>query len=211
MSARLFWIRHGETTLAAEDRYAGAGIDAPLSEEGRAQVERLGARLAGEKLAAVYCSPLGRARDTARAVASPHGLEPLERAALREIHHGRWEGMTRAEIQARYADEYAAWVADPFAFAPEGGETGAAVLARALPAFAAIARAHAGQRVAVVSHKGTLRLVACALLGIDPREYRDRLEQSPAGLDVLDWDGASPPRLVAWNDVAHVTGLGGKR
>jgi probable phosphoglycerate mutase len=210
MAARLLLIRHGETTLAAEDRYAGAGTDAPLSAHGRSQVERLGARLAGEKLAAVYCSPLGRARDTARAVARPHGLEPIERAGLREIHHGRWEGLTRAEIQVRHAGESDAWVADPFAVAPVGGETGAEVLARALPALREIARAHEGSRVAVVSHKGTLRLLACALLGIEPRGYRERLEQSAAGLDVVEWDGEAPARLVTWNDVAHVTGLGGK-
>ncbi|HUK63507.1 MAG TPA: histidine phosphatase family protein [Dongiaceae bacterium] len=136
---RLFLVRHGATVLSAEDRFAGS-TDAPLSQRGRAQAGRLARRLAGEPVAAVIASPLGRALDTARILAAPHGLEVETRAELREIDHGRWETLTRREVGERYPDEMAMWEADPFTFAPHGGESGLAVTARALPALLAIVR-----------------------------------------------------------------------
>ena len=112
-TTRMFLIRHGATELSAEDRFAGA-IDVALSEIGHEQAARLGERLAGEQLAAVYTSPLSRTRSTALYVAKPHGLEPIEREGLREIHHGRWEGLRRTEVEQRFNDEYAAWELDPY-------------------------------------------------------------------------------------------------
>ena len=82
--------------------------------------------------------------------------------------------MTRHEVEARFLDEYTAWEADPFTFAPEAGESGLGVLARALPVVREIVVAHTGQNVLVVSHKATLRLLLSSLLGFDARGYRDR-------------------------------------
>src|SRR5450755_3641788 len=91
---RIFLIRHGATVLTAEDRFAGA-TDVELSDEGREQARRLAERVRGEKIAAVYASPLGRTVETASIIAQPHGLEVVRRDGLREISHGRWEQMTR--------------------------------------------------------------------------------------------------------------------
>ena len=77
------------------------------------------------------------------------------------------------------------------------------MLARALPALQAIAANHPTQTIAVVSHKTTIRLVLCGLLGIDPRGYRARLDQSPACLNILDWDETQGARLILFNDVSH--------
>ena len=199
---RLFLVRHGATTLSAEDAFAGA-TDVELSAEGEAQGGRLGARLADEPIAAVYCSPLRRTVATARLVAGPRRADPIQRPGLREIHHGRWEGRKRAEVEARFPDEYAAWEADPFTFAPEGGESGLQVLARALPEIRTIVATHAGQNVLVVSHKATIRLVLSSLLGFDARGYRDRLDQSPACLNILDFKDAVRARLMLFNDISH--------
>src|SRR4051812_4648573 len=132
MVTRLFLIRHGATTLSAEDRFAGA-VEVDLSDEGREQARLLGERLTGEPLAAVYCSPMRRTQETAGLVAAAHGLAPVIREGLREIGHGRWEELTRAQVEERYCDEYLAWEQDPFIFAPQGGESGLSVMARALP------------------------------------------------------------------------------
>ncbi len=199
---RLFLVRHGATTLSAEDAFAGA-TDVELSAAGRAQAERLAERLADEPLAAAYCSPLRRTIETATLVARPQRLEPVVREGLREIHHGRWEGMRRAAVEAAFPDEYRAWEADPFTFAPEGGESGLDVLARALPAIRAIVAAHLGKNVLVVSHKATIRLVLSSLLGFDARGYRDRLDQSPACLNILDFKDATRARLMLFNDISH--------
>ena len=199
---RLLVVRHGATELSAEDRFAGE-TDVALSDEGRDQARRLAERLATEPIAAFYASPLSRTAETARILAAPHGKPVVLRPELREISHGHWERATRAEVERRFPEEYARWEADPFSFAPAGGETGLAVTARALPALLALVAAHRGERVAVVSHKATIRLVLSSLLGFDPRGYRDRLDQSPACLNVLDFRDPTRARLVLFNDTSH--------
>ena len=77
------------------------------------QVERLADRLAAAPLAAVYSSPLRRTVTTATVVGSPHGLTPVLADGLREIDHGRWEGLRRDEVQRMFPEEYAAWEMRP--------------------------------------------------------------------------------------------------
>jgi broad specificity phosphatase PhoE len=202
MATRLYLVRHGATHLSAENRFSGAvGVD--LSDEGRAQVERLAERLASHAITAVYTSSLGRAVQTATILARPHGRELVQDPRLAEISHGRWEGLTRQEVEERFGAEYEAWEADPFTFAPVGGESGLAVLARALPVIREIVVAHRDETVLVVSHKATLRLLISSLLGFDARGYRDRLDQSPACLNVVDFQDSVRARLMLFNDVSH--------
>jgi broad specificity phosphatase PhoE len=202
VTTRVFLIRHGATELTAEDRFAGA-VDVHLSDAGREQARLLGLRLASEKVAAVYASPMIRTVVTAQQIAAPAGLEVETVDALREIAHGRWEGRTRAEVEREFGEEYAKWEEDPYTFAPTGGESGLDVTARALPALLQLVERHANQQFAVVSHKATIRLLLSSLLGFDPRRYRDRLDQSPAALNVLDFKDVAHARLTLFNDVSH--------
>ena len=174
MSTRLFLVRHGATQLSAEDRFAGA-TDVELSEEGIFQAGRLAERLADDAISAVYCSPMTRTKHTASILAKPHGLPLIQRDGLREIHHGHWEGMTRADVEVQFPDEYVSWEEDPYTFAPEGGENGVSVIARTLPVIREIVVQHRGENVLIVSHKATLRLLISSVLGFDGRGYRDRL------------------------------------
>jgi probable phosphoglycerate mutase len=204
MTTRLLLVRHGETTLTAEDRFAGS-TDVLLGPNGREQAERLAARLTCDPIAAAYSSPMRRTVETAAIVARPHRVEVITRDGLREINHGHWEGLRRADVEAQYSEEYAAWEEDPFTFAPVDGETGLQVVARALPVIREIVVAHPGQNVLVVSHKATIRLLVASLLGFDARGYRDRLDQSPACLNVLDFKSPVRARLMLFNDVSHYT------
>src|SRR5712691_12803029 len=108
---RVFMGRHGATVLSAEDRFAGA-TDVALSDEGREQTRRLADRLSHEKIMAIYASPLGRTVETASILAAPHKLEVQTRDGFREINHGRWEQMTRREVEAKFPEEAAAWEKD---------------------------------------------------------------------------------------------------
>lgn len=199
---RVFMVRHGATVLSVEDRFAGA-TDVQLSDEGREQARRLAERLSNEKIVAVYASPLGRTIETAQILGVPHKLEVEKRDGLREISHGRWEQLTRCEVEEKFPEEAAEWEKDPYTFAPVGGESGLAVTARALPTLIEIVRAHPGERVLVVSHKGTIRLLLSSLLGFDPRRYRDNLDQSPAALNIVDFHDPSRARLTLFNDTSH--------
>lgn len=202
MTTRVLLIRHGATVLSAEDRFAGS-TDVDLSAEGRTQARALGERLRDEKIAAIYTSPMKRTRETAELVRGDHPAPVEVEPGLREIDHGKWEGMTRKEVEASRADEYASWEEDPFTFAPEGGENGLSVVARAVPALRSIVERHPNAVVAVVSHKATIRLTLSILLGIDPRGYRDRLDQAPACLNVVDFKDAVRARLMVYNDTSH--------
>jgi len=201
-NTRVFLVRHGATVLTAEDRFAGA-TDVPLSDEGREQVRRLAVRLAEEKVAGVFASPLGRTMETASILAKPHGLQIQSVDGLREINHGRWEQLTRREVEHQFPQEAEDWNRDPFTFAPEGGESGLAVTARALPALMDIIRANLGGNLLVVSHKATIRLLLSSLLGFDPRRYRDNLDQSPAALNIVDFRDPTRARLTLFNDTSH--------
>src|SRR5712671_4003740 len=201
-ATRVFMVRHGATVVSAEDRFAGA-TDVALSDEGREQTRRLAERLSHERIVAIYASPLGRTVETAQILAAPHKLKVETRDGLREISHGRWEQMTRREVEERFPEEAAEWEKDPYTFAPLGGESGLAVTARALPALIDIVRKHPGENVLVVSHKATIRLLLSSLLGFDPRRYRDNLDQKPAALNIVDFRDATRARLTLFNDTSH--------
>jgi broad specificity phosphatase PhoE len=180
---RLYLIRHGATDLTAENRFSGATGD--LSDEGRRQIGALAERLRKEEIHALYASPLQRTLDSALIIGGAIGLTPILKDDLREISHGEWEGLTHDEARAKHPRSFEAWQRDPFHHAAEGGESGQDVLDRARPVMRDIVAAERGKRVAVVSHKATLRLILCDFLGIDPRGYRDKLEQSPACLNIV--------------------------
>jgi len=202
MTTRLYLVRHGATPLSAEDRFSGAA-NVFLSDTGRFQIERLAQRLADDNITAIYASPLDRTMETAKIIAEPHRLTPISKDGLREISHGHWEGLSRKEVEDRFPEEYAAWESDPFTFAPKDGESGISVLARALPVIREVVVGNRDENVLVVSHKATLRLIISSLLGFDGRGFRDRLDQAPACLNILDFKDPSRARLMLFNDISH--------
>src|SRR6266705_1715301 len=206
-ATRIFMVRHGATVVSAEDRFAGA-TDVALSDEGREQTRRLAERLSDEKIVAVYASPLGRTVETAQILAAPHNLDVQTRDGFQEISHGRWEHMTRREVEREFPEEAAEWEKDPYTFAPLGGESGLAVTARALPVLVELVRKHPGKNILVGSHKATIRLLLSSLLGFDTRRYRDNLDQDPAALNIVDFKDATRARLTLFNDTSHYAEAG---
>ncbi|SDL12867.1 probable phosphoglycerate mutase [Catalinimonas alkaloidigena] len=206
-TTRIFLVRHGATLSTAESRFSGSA-NVPLSDEGREQAQRLAFRLRNETISAVYSSQLGRAIETAQILAKTHKLTLQIREGLQEISHGHWEGMTRKEVDEKYPDEAAAWEEDPFTYAPKDGETGLDVTARALPTVMDIVRSHPGEKVLIVSHKATIRLLLSSLLGFEPRRYRDALDQSPAALNIIDFKDPVRARLTLFNDTSHYAETG---
>lgn len=206
MPTRIYLVRHGATELTAEDRFAGS-TDVPLSDEGRRQVAALAERLRCDPLDGIYASPMGRTMETARIIAGPHECEVRTEPDLREIDYGHWEERTRDEVEQAFAEEYEAWEEDPLTIAPAGGESGVQVLARALPVVRRIVQTHRHRSVLIVAHKGTNRLLISSLLGFDGRGYRDRLDQSPAALNILEFATDVRARLRLFNDISHYEAL----
>lgn len=201
---RLIAVRHGETAWNVDTRVQGQ-LDIGLNEVGRRQSVRLAQALVDEQLEALYASDLGRARDTALAVASLTGLPLQLDPRLRERAFGRFEGMTYAEIEQRFPDASRRWRQRDPDFAPEGGgEALAAFQARAVAAVAAIARRHRGRHVAVITHGGVLDALyrAAARVALDaPRTWH----LGNAGINRL-LHGEAGFTLVGWGDTGHLQG-----
>lgn len=161
--------RHGESDWNAAGRWQGH-TDRPLTDRGRRQAEELARRLAHVPLDAVYASDLKRARETAAAVAEPRGLEVEGLRELREVDVGSWAGLTRQEVEERFPDGFRRWLAWEVGW--EDGETYEEMGARVAGAVRNLAARHAGGRILVVSHGGSVRALHAAAAGVDVTSYR---------------------------------------
>jgi len=187
-STWIYLVRHGRVVGAELRRFIGH-LDVPLSETGEAQLEGLARRLSATPLAAIYASDLVRARRSAEIVAAPHGLIPRVTPSLREMAMGRWEGLTADEIKAAEPEAFKEWMSRVGEFPFPEGESVPDLLARSWPVVESILGAHLGERVAVVAHGGTNRVLLCRALGL-PLERLVALGQDYAALSILEWTGS---------------------
>jgi broad specificity phosphatase PhoE len=203
VATRVLLVRHGDTQASQDNRFTGA-MDIPLSKEGRIHASELAVRLARFPLDAIYASSMQRARETAAFTARVHGLEVTPVDEFREVHHGVWDGKNRQEIlqlsgQAAL-DEFDR---DPYHFRPQDGESAEQVLNRAAPALSRLVKKHDAQTILVVAHETTNRLLICQFLGLNPAQYRNKLSQRPACLNVLDFPNENEAQLALLNDIGH--------
>lgn len=203
----LYLVRHGQTDFSAHNRFCGS-IDPPLNATGVAMAEALGARYgagpsAGERWRAIYASPLVRTQQTAAPTARAAGIGLTIEDGLREIAYGEWEGRPEADVQREDSARFAAWAAHPGHVAPPGGESGYDIAARAMAAIGRIRAAHSDGKVLVVSHKATLRVIICALTGIDVDLFRIRVAQKTCAISIIDFK-SSGPLLQVLGDTSHL-------
>lgn len=182
---RLILVRHGQTDAAYAGRYVGAS-DPSLSALGRDQARELAARLPDD-IGCCLCSPLCRARETAR-LALVGRTCPIEvMGELREVDFGRWEGLSFAEILDRDAALVADWQRDPPHFHFPDGESTAVFRARVAAALEALARQPQAM-VLAVCHGGVIRAMLCQLLDLPFARYLS-FHVQPAAMTVLDVEG----------------------
>jgi probable phosphoglycerate mutase len=203
-TTKLLLIRHGETEDNRAQIFqgqAGRGLNA----RGREQAARLAARLTGARIriTAVYCSDLERAAETGEILASALGLRALQDTGLREVSLGAWQGLSRAEVQARFADEWAAWRSG-VDVRRGGGETYAELGDRVTQAIDGIAERHAGEAVALVSHGAAIKTFVGRVLRIGTGGLSAFRVPTNTGVCLLERDGTGVYRLVVWNDAAHL-------
>ena len=195
-------LRHGQTPLSNERRFAGVG-DIALTETGVRQ-----AKLAGERLAArgdidvIVTSPLQRAQQTAAEVAAATGAPVVADDDLRETDFGAWEGLTFAEAQQRWPSEVTTWLGDPAA-APPQGESFAAVGVRVRRALDRLLGQYPSQTVLVVSHVTPIKtLLTEALLA--PPAALHRMFLDVGSLNEVHWFGDGPAVVRSLNDTGHL-------
>ena len=167
----LVLVRHGETVWHAENRYAGLS-DVALTTRGLEQAAQLAAWARTARFAAVWSSPLSRARLTAAACAELTGSALKVDERLRELDFGAGDGLTSAEMSARFPEALEAFRADPAANPLPDGEDPNKAAERFTACLHDIAEQHPDGRVLVVAHTTAIRLALCRLIGVPLSEYR---------------------------------------
>jgi probable phosphoglycerate mutase len=203
-STRILLVRHGETDWNAAGRIQGHS-DTPLNAAGRLQAQRAAQRLAREPIRALYSSDLARAFETAAIIGAPLGLTVVASPQLRERRYGEWEGLTAAEIQAHYPEQFAIWRARSTDFAPPQGETRNEILTRALAELQTIARRHVREMVVVVSHGGLCYVLINHILGSVDGDRRE-FTIGNASIHTLDVTG-DQWSVISMNETAHLLGI----
>ena len=169
MTTHIYFIRHARSTWNELGRWQGQA-DPPLSENGLAEARLLAERLRRTvAIDHIYASDLQRAATTAGVVADAFGLPVTLDPVWRERGIGQFEGLTSAEIEARFPEEWASMHSGPMR-AP-GGEPAEAVLGRAAQGCDGLLARHTGQTVAVVSHGGMILATLVHLLELGPSGF----------------------------------------
>ncbi|MEW5719649.1 MAG: histidine phosphatase family protein [Chloroflexota bacterium] len=168
MTTRFILIRHGQTEWnRGAERFRGRA-DIPLNDLGHAQAQKIAARLAREKIAAIYASPQQRTRHTAQPLADALQLPVQPHPNLLDIDVGALEGMTIAEAQQAFPDVMAQWLTAPGAAKFPKGEAFKKMRTRIIALLDELAPKHDGATLALVSHRVVCCAMLCVVLGIEP-------------------------------------------
>ena len=195
----IYLVRHGETEWNQAKRYQGQ-TDIPLTDKGREQAERTAEHLAEVKASFIISSDLTRALDTAAPIGRKLALPVISCLLWRERNYGRWEGLTRAEIQELYPEEWQKTREDPMSAAPSGGETLAELRERSIKALDWVLTQYPGQTGIVVSHGGLLRALLAWIEGQShPQHILDN-----GGISIVQGTNLEDLELVSVNDVSHL-------
>jgi broad specificity phosphatase PhoE len=193
-------LRHGEHGLlgrALAGRMPGVG----MTERGRAEIAAQAERLAGEKIAAIYASPLQRTRETAEIVAERLGLPIGFRDDLIELDFGEWTGATFDSIRAD--PRWQAWSTQRSLATIPGGESMRAVQQRVVAAIVELNERHLDETVVLVSHGDVIRSALVFLLGM-PLDFYNRIEVVQGSISTVRLD-AGGIRVLALSERPRLT------
>lgn len=203
MTLRIHLLRHGQTALSRQNVFCGRGLNPALTHEGVAMAEAFASACRDTPWNAIYSSPLLRAVSTATPLARALGLQIEQRDGLAEIDYGEWDGLSADVVAQRWHDEHERWSADPAWNPPTGGETAIALGQRMTRVVEEITQAHGDGDVLVVSHKASIRVLLCELLGVDVGRFRYRFGCPVGSVSVVAF-GEHGPLAEAVADRSHL-------
>jgi broad specificity phosphatase PhoE len=205
MSLRLYLLRHGQTELSREDTFCGSGLDPDLTSEGLEMAKQFADAYRQTPWKGIFTSALKRTTSTAQPLCDAIGLKPEPHAELNEIAYGSWEGLTKATVEGRFHDDYIRWLADPAWHAPTNGELAVSIASRSMKLIEEI-KASCGNNgnFLFVSHKATIRIILCALLGVDVGRFRYRFVCPVGSVSVVEFTSEGP-LLHSLADRSHLS------
>jgi probable phosphoglycerate mutase len=197
--------RHGESEWNRIHRYQGQ-LDAPLSDLGKQQADKLAERLRNEKFQAIYTSPLQRCADTTTTIAQFHpGITVQQDPALMEIHHGEWQGKYADEITATYAEELEEWRLHPMRSQMPGGESFSNILKRSLEFKERVVQTHEDATILVCTHDVVIKVLIADVLGMD-MDYINRIWLTNGSITEIIYSEPMP-FLALLSDASHLGDL----
>lgn len=202
MTLSLYFLRHGETTHSQTGNFCGR-FDPELTAVGHEMAQAFADVYCGLEWKAAFVSPMKRAMATAKPLCEAVNIPMQIREGIQEVDFGKWENQSRAYVEEHYDDDYTRWITEPAWNPPTGGETALQAASRADMVIAEIRKTYQDGNILVVSHKTTLRIILCSLLGIDLGRYRDRIEMLVASLSVIQF-GRYGPMLQRLGDRGHL-------
>lgn len=203
MTLTLYLLRHGQTECSRDNAFCGS-IDPQLTTDGIEMAQAFADAYYSLPWNAIYASPMQRTIATATPLAQKLGVELELREGLKEINYGKWEGQTVAYVSKEYHDDYIRWTADPAWYPPTGGELAVAIASRALSVIEEIKQRYSSGNILIVSHKATIRIILCSLLGIDVGRFRFRLGCPVGSVSKVEF-GAHGPLVHSLGDRTHLS------
>ncbi len=200
---KIFFLRHGQTELSRDNLFCGSGMNPGITADGLRMAECFADAYSGTPWEAFYASPLVRAVQTATPISKAVGKELILRDGLKEIGYGDWEGKSVEVVNRDHHDDHVRWTADPAWCAPTKGERAVDIEQRARQVVGEIVAQHKSGNVLVVSHKATIRIILCSLLGIDVGRFRFRLDCPVCSLSLVEFTN-SGPQLRVMADRSHL-------
>jgi len=191
MSLTIYFLRHGETTASRTGAYCGT-LDPNLTPEGYQMAEDFADAYKSLPWVAVFSSPLRRALATVEPLSKATGIKVQRKEGLREISYGQWEGKTPEVVNREFHDTYVRWLTDPGWNAPTGGERGIDIARRSSLVIEEIKKTYTTGNVLIVSHKATIRIMLCSLLGIDVGRFRDRIAMPVGSISLIEMAEQGP-------------------
>jgi len=198
----LYFLRHGQTECSRNNAFCGA-IDPSLTPEGLEMAQAFAAAYRHSSWDAVVSSPMQRTIATAKPLCEALGIDLQLRDGLKEINFGKWEGLSIDAVARNYHDDYIRWSADPAWYPPTGGELAVAIASRAMQVIEEIKNSYKSGNILIVSHKATIRIMLCSLLGIDVGRFRYRLGCPVGSVSIVEF-GTHGPLLHALADRTHL-------
>lgn len=202
MSLKIYFLRHGETEFSQTGNYCG-DLDAELTPEGLEMAKAFADAYKTISWEAMYVSPMKRAIATAKPLCDAVSVDMEIRPGLKEIAYGEWEGQTLEYVKQHFGEDYRRWRAEPAWNPPTGGETSVQIASRSSLVIAEIQAKYPTGNVLVVSHKATIRIMLCILLGIDLGRYRDRINVLTTSISIVTFNEHGP-LLEVLGDRYHI-------
>jgi probable phosphoglycerate mutase len=206
----LYLIRHGQSAGNAEGRFGGHSAT-PLSNLGLHQAKITAKALCKERVTAIYSSDLRRAMQTAQPLADLTGLPVNGTGVFRERHVGVLEGLTFDEAEKEFPEDYRALVDRNIAHVITRGESYRQLVERTAAALNEILENHAGGRVAVFAHTGTICFLTLHLMGaLHPETMcTPWIVTSNCGINKFEFRGRDNLRILSLNDTKHLSQVSG--